>query len=179
MEYRASDEMPTARSFTPIEYFPMEPGPLIGNVTEGFYGIELPGNFGSGVPYFYTLVYQTPLDWRDSFPYPIPSIIDNRENWGPKDTTYLTHPGLEISALFEYGKTEILGFPLGTQFTEYRYYVSDGYYEFLRSVLLETDWRGVNLLQAVPANVPTNLSNGARGYFFAVDSYEVVSEIRG
>jgi hypothetical protein len=45
--------------------------------------------------------------------------------------------------------------------------ISYNYYNYMRSILLETDWRGDNPWDGPPANIPTNLSNGAVGYFYA------------
>lgn len=46
--------------------------------------------------------------------------------------------------------------------------ISKGYYNFIIAAMLETDWRG-GPFDGPPANVPTNLSNGAIGYFSASD----------
>ncbi len=173
--YEASANGVPSHSFEPIEYFPFEGGPTIGEFPQGFYEIALPGNFGAGEAYLYFLEYYTPEGWKDDFPYPIPPLYDDNDSFGPSDTTYLIHPGLEPAALFEYGETYIGGLPLGTQLTEKRYYLTEDYYFYLRAILMETDWRGANIMQTVPANVPSNISNGALGYFYVLDYYEVVS----
>jgi hypothetical protein len=48
----------------------------------------------------------------------------------------------------------------------YGYTITDEYYQFLRSVLLETYWRGGGPWDGPPANIPTNFTNGALGYFW-------------
>jgi hypothetical protein len=48
----------------------------------------------------------------------------------------------------------------------YGYTITDEYYQFLRSVLLETYWRGGGPWDGPPSNIPTNFSNGALGYFW-------------
>ena len=178
--YEASDYMFEGLPFDPISYEPIPEGSFIfGDNNEGFYLIPLPGNFGGGRSFIYYLEINVPKDWQDNFPYPLPPrYIENPPSYNRSDTSYLIHPSLEISALFEYGKTEIWGFPLGTQLKERQYRLSPNFYEYQRSVLLETDWRGVNFLQAVPANVPSNISNGALGFFSALDYYEVNSIIQ-
>lgn len=44
--------------------------------------------------------------------------------------------------------------------------ISRDYYEFLFSAMLETTWRG-SLFDGPPANVPSNVDNGALGFFRA------------
>jgi len=67
---------------------------------------------------------------------------------------------------------EVVHFPLGTTIIRKKYSVSDGYKEYLRGMLSETNWRG-GLFDVYRANASTNLSDGAVGYF-AVSS--VVSD---
>ncbi|MDD4150287.1 MAG: hypothetical protein PHE33_09680 [Bacteroidales bacterium] len=48
--------------------------------------------------------------------------------------------------------------------------ISQQYEEYLIAVLKETFWNS-NLFSTVPANVPTNVSEGGFGYFYASDAY--------
>ncbi len=48
------------------------------------------------------------------------------------------------------------------------YSISKEYYDFLIGLLLETKWRG-SPWDGPPADVPSNISNGAKGYFRASD----------
>lgn len=48
--------------------------------------------------------------------------------------------------------------------------ISQQYEEYLIAVLKETFWNN-NLFSTVPANVPTNVSEGGFGYFYASDTY--------
>lgn len=63
---------------------------------------------------------------------------------------------------------EQVNFPLGTVITRKKYSVSEEYKAYLRGMLSETAWRG-GLFDVYQANPPTNLSDGAIG-FFAVSS---------
>jgi hypothetical protein len=54
----------------------------------------------------------------------------------------------------------------GDTLSLYGYTITDQYFQFLRSVLLETFWRGGGPWDGPPANIPTNFSNGALGYFW-------------
>ncbi|MCV9388907.1 DUF4249 domain-containing protein [Reichenbachiella ulvae] len=44
--------------------------------------------------------------------------------------------------------------------------MSDSYYDFVYEMLSESDW-SAGILKSNPGNISTNLSSGARGYFFA------------
>jgi uncharacterized protein DUF4249 len=59
---------------------------------------------------------------------------------------------------------EVVEFPVGTVVVRKKYSVSDEYKAYLRGMLSETAWRG-GLFDVYPANAPTNLSEGATGFF--------------
>lgn len=59
---------------------------------------------------------------------------------------------------------EVFLFPAGSRIVRKKYSVSNNYKEFLRSLLSETEWRG-GLFDVEHANIPTNLSEGAIGFF--------------
>lgn len=54
----------------------------------------------------------------------------------------------------------------GDTISIYGYTITENYYEYLRSILLETYWRGDSPWDGPPANIPSNLNNGALGYFW-------------
>lgn len=56
--------------------------------------------------------------------------------------------------------------PEGSDVTLEMYSVSQTYYTFLSALMIETVWRG-SPWDGPPANVPGNISNGAKGYFRA------------
>ncbi len=177
-QYEASAKGVISKPFEPIEYLPSEGGDVLGDNPQGFYYIELPGNFGGGEPYLYYLEYEVPKDWKVDYPYPIPAELMRWGGNGLVDTTYLIHPGIEPAALFEYSQSIVDGLPIGTKLTEKRFYLSNDYYVFLRAISMETDWRGSNIMQTIPANVPSNINNGALGYFYVYDSFEVETYIQ-
>ncbi len=55
--------------------------------------------------------------------------------------------------------------------------ISKETYEYFQSIMLETDWRG-GPFDGPPANVPSNISNGALGFFSAsaISTYRFVIE---
>ena len=76
---------------------------------------------------------------------------------------YYSLPTLDVSEIFA-PAMEKIKFPAGTLVTERRYSITSGYAAFLRAMLLETTWQG-GYFTTASANVPTNLSAGAIGYF--------------
>lgn len=55
-------------------------------------------------------------------------------------------------------------FPKGTKIIQKKYSLSGNQAAFYRTMLSETDWRG-GFFDVSPANLPTNMSEGALGYF--------------
>jgi hypothetical protein len=83
---------------------------------------------------------------------------------------FYTLPTLDVSEIFA-PEIEKVNFPSGTVVNLRRYSLNPEHAEFIRSLLSETTWQG-GIFSSVPANVPTNLSEGAVGFFGAC---EVVS----
>lgn len=77
--------------------------------------------------------------------------------------TFYTLNFIEVSEEFSPAKQEIL-FPAGTTITRRKYSLSNEHQKFIRSLLIETEWRG-GLFDVEYGNVPTNFSNGANGWF--------------
>ena len=78
---------------------------------------------------------------------------------------FYTLPTLDVSQIFA-PPVEAVSFPAGTVITESRYSLTPEHAGFVREMLLETSWQG-GLFSSVPANVTTNLSDGAVGWFGA------------
>ena len=70
---------------------------------------------------------------------------------------------VDVNSLFKPDKEDFL-FPVGAVVVRTKYSVSPEYKTFLRAVLSETEWRG-GLFDVPRENVPTNLSEGAIGFF--------------
>jgi hypothetical protein len=70
---------------------------------------------------------------------------------------------IDVNNVYKPGKTDLF-FPEGTVIVRRKYSVSPAYRDFLRSMLMETEWRG-GVFDVERANVPTNLSAGAIGFF--------------
>jgi len=72
---------------------------------------------------------------------------------------------IDVQEIYKPEKEELL-FPAGSQIVRKKYSVSEPYETYLRSLLSETEWRG-GIFDIERANVPTNLSEGAIGFFAA------------
>jgi len=81
--------------------------------------------------------------------------------------TYFTHPNIEVNGLLNFDIPHFFGFNPGFIVTQKKYNLSEEYYQFLRAVFMETEWRGT-LFPSVPANVTGNIDNGALGFFSTV-----------
>jgi hypothetical protein len=84
---------------------------------------------------------------------------------------FYTLPTLDVSEVFAPMMQTVL-FPAGTNITEKRYSLTPAHAGFIREMLLETNWTG-GLFTTAPANVGTNLSGGAFGYFGACSVTEL------
>ncbi len=109
---------------------------------------------------FLSAMFEIQLDW---------SLAPGYENQDPDSCRakvfYYTLPTLDVSELFA-PTMEKITFPPGTVITERRYSLTDEHAAFLRALLLETTWNG-GYFNTASANVPTNLSAGAMGFFGA------------
>jgi len=107
-----------------------------------------------------TAMWEVLLDW---------SQVPGYENADPSKTKarllYYTLPTLDVSQIFA-PAMESIKFPAGTIIIERRYSLTPDHAEFLRTLISETNWTG-GLFSTVPANVLTNLSSGAVGFFGA------------
>jgi hypothetical protein len=61
---------------------------------------------------------------------------------------------------------QIISFPEKTRIIRRKYSLSPAHQEFVRALLLETEWRG-GLFDAEQGNVPTNFNHGVCGWFGA------------
>jgi hypothetical protein len=76
---------------------------------------------------------------------------------------YYTLDNIDAEKIFAPDR-QIISFPKKTQIIRKKYSLSAAHQEFLRDLLLETEWRG-GLFDAEQGNVPTNFSHGIRGWF--------------
>lgn len=95
------------------------------------------------------------------------STVPGYENTDPDDARkrllFYTLPTLDVSQVFAPLVEQII-FPAGTRIDQHRYSLTPEHASFARSLLLETSWQG-GVFPSDPANVSTNLSEGALGFF--------------
>lgn len=119
-------------------------------LSDGMYTINL-NPFGGSPNYIKYMI-----DWQSIGDCPVPIDCQALQ-------IYYDLKNADINEEFK-PKQEQVTFPLGTIITRKKYSVSDDYQAFLRGMLSETAWRG-GIFDAYPANPPTNLSEGAIGFF--------------
>jgi hypothetical protein len=139
----------------------MEPGALFSqlryarNEDDDLYHIDwVASAFTAGEPAMWELL----LDW---------SLVPGYETADSSQTKvrllFYTLKTLDVSEVFAPAVEEI-SFPAGTIIEERRYSLTAAHAEYLRTLLSETTWQG-GLFTTPSANVATNLSAGATGFF--------------
>lgn len=103
-------------------------------------------------------IYEVQIDWTNVPGYETIDISKKRAK-----LYYYTLSTIDISELFA-PKKEIVYFPAGTTIIESKYSVTPEHANFIRSMLLETEWRG-GLFDVSKGNVQSNISDGGFGYF--------------
>ena len=137
-------------------------------LAQGFYWVEYPGNFGGESPAKLNIQIVTPRGWAETFPYEITEYWqDKQEGYSSKDSSYYIHPFVEPPAVLAYGILEVGIFPLGSEIHLTHGSLSPAHYDFVRAFMAETEWKGLGPFGYNPANIPTNLTNGAIGFFGA------------
>ena len=137
-------------------------------------------NFGSDVPARYNIKVKLPENIRALVAAGLetPRWLQfelERDNFIVADSSYYLHPSLEPPAFFAYGETNEsrLSIP-GTQVIEEYQSMTEEHYSFVRSVLSESEWRGLGPFGYIPGNAVGNISNGAFGYFYASEIVRLV-----
>jgi len=78
---------------------------------------------------------------------------------------YYTLDNIDAGKIFAPDR-QIIYFPEKTRIIRRKYSLSPAHKQFVRALLLETEWRG-GLFDSEQGNIPTNFSNGVRGWFGA------------
>ena len=97
------------------------------------------------------------FDWTKSTEY--------TQTYGSREAqeTFYILKNVDINEVLHPDK-EIIRFPKGTKIIRRKYSLSEEHQVFIRSLLMETEWRG-GLFDVQQGNVSTNLNNGALGFF--------------
>ena len=78
---------------------------------------------------------------------------------------YYTLQSIDVNELFKPDRERVI-FPAGTIIIRKKYSLSYNHQEFLRSMLMETEWKG-GVFDVLPANVLSNINGRAVGFFAA------------
>ena len=147
--YTAKTFMVPGKSFGPLHY--------IQNTDNNLYHIDYVSSaFSSSDPAMWEII----IDWSH-----VPGWEQNDPQKSIARLLFYTLPTLDISEVFA-PVMEQVSFPAGSIITERRYSLNPDHAAYIRELLLETNWQG-GLFPSAPANVKTNLSNGATGFFGA------------
>jgi Domain of unknown function (DUF4249) len=92
----------------------------------------------------------------------VPEYCEKYGSCEAKETFY-TLNDIDENKIFAPDK-EIIWFPKGTIIIRKKYSLTQEHQDFLRSLLMETQWSG-GIFDVQHGNVSTNLSNGALGFF--------------
>ena len=158
--YSAKSDMEAGKFFDPLQYKKSD--------DDSLYHIDwVASAFSNDFPAMWEIL----LDWSQVEGY---TGIDSAKT--SARLLFYTLPTLDVSQIFAPPVEKIL-FPAGTLITERRYSLTPGHAEFIREMLMETGWQG-GLFSSFPANVTTNLSSGAIGWFGAcgMTSLSLVAE---
>ncbi|MBN1598096.1 MAG: DUF4249 family protein [Bacteroidales bacterium] len=132
------------------------------NSMENFYAV--PAEEGNLYRYVYqesSLPSMTDVlyDWSE-----VPWYCTQYGSYRAIETFYTLH-NVDVNEVFGPAR-EIIYFPPGTTIIRKKYSLSDEHQEYLRSLLIETEWRG-GLFDVQQGNVTSNISNGGLGFFGA------------
>jgi hypothetical protein len=147
--YSAKSEMEAGKLFDPLQYKKSD--------GDSLYHIDwVASAFSEDFPAMWEVI----LDWSQ-----VPGYTGMDSTLTSARLLFYTLPTLDVSQIFA-PPVEDIHFPAGTLIAERRYSLTAGHTEFIRELLMETSWQG-GLFSSVPANVTTNLSAGAIGWFGA------------
>ncbi|MBN2890330.1 MAG: DUF4249 family protein [Bacteroidales bacterium] len=105
-------------------------------------------------------MYKITIDYSN-----LPEYTDSSYYQTHKIVYYYSLSSIDVPEIFA-PDAEKLTFPRGSIITERKYSLTPQHADFMRSMLLETSWRG-GVFDVEHGNVTTNLSEGALGYFGA------------
>ena len=166
-EYLASDKMePVPPEFDPQAFL----------LDDDHYEFEYRRHqFGAQKPFMWQLyIYPTNLPPNEPIDISNWGLQTGVEVFPPANYqfTYFSHPHIEVNGLMNFEEGHFYGFLPGHKVIQTRYALSDGYYYYLRSIFMETEWRET-IFTSKSANVEGNISGGL-GYFSAVSGREIV-----
>lgn len=147
--YTATTLLLPGRTFNPLQY--------VKNPENDLYHISYIASPYNGMHF---AIWNVILDW---------SGVQGYQNIDPDSCKarmlFYTLPTIDVGQVFS-PAIEKISFPAGTLITEKRYSITSDHAEYIRAMLSETNWSG-GFFDSSHSNIPTNLSEGAIGYFSA------------
>lgn len=131
--------------------------PLTYKVTDdsGMYELDWqPDIFNPDKPAMWEII----IDWSQLPAYSNVPVADCKAR-----LLFYTLTTIDVSQIFK-PEQKPVKFPKGSKIIQRKYSLTARHEAFIRSLLAETEWRG-GYFDVAPANVNTNLSEGALGYF--------------
>ncbi len=98
-------------------------------------------------------MYEVDIDWSH-----LTNETPNRAR-----QIFYTLKTVDVSEVFKANQLEPK-FPVGSIVTVKKYSLNDDFAEYIRALLLETEWQG-SILDESSSSLPTNISGGALGFF--------------
>jgi len=103
-------------------------------------------------------MWEVIIDWQS-----VPGFEDHDPDDCHARMLFYSLTTLDVSEIFA-PEVEKVYFPAGSLIVQRRYSLTPEHEEYIRTLLLETTWQG-SLFPGTNANVSTNLSTGATGFF--------------
>ena len=152
-QYQGSSTIVPATPFDPVEKLFSIPNRLQNPIYQNFEIFELEFGkvyYGVSAPSRQTLVSQNPVD----------SML--------MSASFYEFPGIDPQGfLLNFaGDNEEIFFKEGATILQIKQSMTPEHYEYIRAMYDETHFRG-GVYDRIPGNVPTNMSNGALGFFSA------------
>ncbi len=144
-EYRAIDTPPPGQLLPPLQTEEV----IVNNTPQRKIVFEESGTAPSYTDYY--------INWSNTS-----QCVGQPANCRAK-LAYYDLKNIDVQEIYAPDKAPV-HFPVGSRIIRKRYSTSEAYTEYLRSILSETEWRG-GAFDIERNNVPTNLSEGAVGFF--------------
>ena len=145
--YSANAKMAPGRYFSELVYKK--------NEDDDLYHIDF---VASGFSPDFPAMWEVLVDWSN-----VPGYVGLPYDSTQARMKFYSLPTLDVTEIFA-PDVEKVSFPAGSIITQKRYSITEDHAEYIRTLLLQTTWQG-SLFPTANANVITNLSPGARGYF--------------
>ena len=141
-DYNAKSTLSTVTPIPPVSFLPVAgtDSLLLSNFVPPFSGNQ-------------QSMYQVDIDWAHI----------SSDSLTHARLYFYTFSSIHISELLPPTK-EVVQFPKGSIVFIKKFGLNEGFAEYLRSKAIETDWNGT-FFYSTSDNLPTNLSNGALGFF--------------